>query len=108
FKTCLRQAVETELCPVPGAPPDRKFNPAAAPGGRSPKVALGWSTEPANRALQQTKPGRGSRSTGRCGAGGQLRCPPPRHSGTIVRQLGAPASLLNAMSLDGREMLRPC
>src|SRR5262249_14402514 len=44
----------------------------------------------ANKALQQTKQGGRSRSAGKCGAEGQLRCPPRRHRGTLVRHLGAP------------------
>jgi hypothetical protein len=54
-----------------------------------------------NRALQQTKPGSAFRSALGCRAEGQLRCPPRPDSSTTGTRLGAPASLLNAMSLSG-------
>ncbi len=56
-----------------------------------------------NKALQQTKPGGSSRSarhqSGPKASFAGLLGPP---TATIERQLGAPASLLNAMSLAGR------
>jgi hypothetical protein len=63
-------------------------------------LALSRPSVPDNKALQQTKPGGGFRSALACGAGWQLRCHLRRHCSTIGARPGAPASLLNAMSLS--------